>query len=500
MGALGLAAMLLAGCAHGPLGEPAFAAGTQQALSARASVDSWRDDNIYFVLTDRFFDGDRANDMNVDKQNPNAYHGGDFQGVIDKLDYLKNLGVTAIWVTPINDNIDGAFVGKYWAFHGYWIKDFTKVDEHLGTEEKFRELVRDAHAKGIKVLLDIVVNHAGYGAPIATNPQTSGWFHHNGNITNWDDQHQLEYNDIDGLPDFNTENPQVIQYMEQTWAGWIQRTGVDGFRIDTVKHVPIAFWSVFNAYIHAHAPSGFFELGEVLNGDPDYLQPYLTQGGFNSLFDYPMYYTFDQVFAQGGSMRQLAARFAQDNKYPDASLLSPFLDNHDQPRFLTRAGGDERKLRLALACLYTMRGVPMLYYGTECGMQGGPDPDNRKDMAWGQDSALTQYVSTLLHLRTASEPLRRGRQLEMWQDDQVYGFARLDGKQEVDVLLNNADSAQTRQVPLRAESALPDGTVLVDQLSGDRFTVQHHQLAITLGPKQARVLAPATSRARTGRK
>lgn len=495
VGAVLFAALLAAsGCAKGPLVP---AAGAQAMVVADAAarartLESWRDDVIYFALTDRFHNGNKANDFDVKPNDPNAYHGGDFDGLIQKLPYIKELGATAIWITPVNDNKDDALVGKYWGFHGYWTKYFDKVDEHLGDEAKFKQLVREAHAMGIKVVLDIVINHAGYDAPMAKDPNYKDWFHHNGNITNWEDQGQLEYHDIHGLPDFNTENPKVISFMEDTWSDWIKRSNVDGFRIDTVKHVPMKFWSKFNATIKQRAPGNFLLLGEVLHGDPGYVGAYTKEGKFDTVFDFPMYFTMADVFARGQSMRKLGERFRGDGAYGNPELLSPFLDNHDVPRFMSTAGGDERKLRLALAFLLTMRGIPTIYYGTEIGMKGAGEPENREDMKFGANPALTNYMRKLTGLRRELDPLRRGRQLEMWQDDDVYGFSRLgagkaDTSEEVLVFLNNDTKPQRRHVPLRAESKIPDGAVLVDRLNGGQVTVAGRHLDVNLGPKEAKV-------------
>jgi alpha-amylase len=298
----------------------------------------------------------------------------------------------------------------------------------------------------------------------------------------------------------NTENPEVIKYMEDMWAGWIQRTHVDAFRMDTVKHVPIKFWSQFNRNIHSRAPKDFLMLGEMLHGDPNALGPYTREGDFDSLFDFPMYFTINDVFARGQSMRKLGDRLQQDGAYQDATMLSPFLDNHDMPRFMSVAGKDERKLRLALAFVMTMRGIPTMYQGTEIGQDGQSEEDNRRDMQFGANPGLTTYVTKLMHLRQGLEPLRRGKQLEMWQDDQVYGYTRLEGGSEAMTFLNNDDQAQTRDIPLRAESQLPDGTVLTDMLNGGTVTVANRHLHVTLGAKQARIFAVQGNRKQSPRR
>lgn len=485
-----LASAALAGCHQGVAALPTAGADMgEAAASARTrNLEAWKDEIIYFVLTDRFYNGNKKNDYDVRPNDPHAYHGGDLEGVIKKLDYLKDLGATAIWITPVNENKPDALVGKYWGFHGYWIHDFNKVDRHLGDDATFKRLTAEAHRRGMKVMLDIVANHTGYDAPLAKDASKKDWFHHHGNIQNWDDQWQLEHRDIHGLPDFNTENPAVVKFHEDVWSSWIKRFDLDGFRVDTVKHVPMKFWSDFNSTIKQRAPKDFLILGEVLHGDPGYVAPYTRQGKFDTVFDFPMYFTMTDVFARGQSMRKLGERLGHDRAYGEPELLSPFLDNHDVPRFLSTAGGDERKLRLAMAFLFTMRGIPTMYYGTEVGMTGAHEPDNREDMKWGKNASLTSYTRTLMHLRHELAPLRRGKQLEMWQDDDVYGYSRLAGKDEVIVMLNNSDKPQTRLVPLRHESALQDGTVLGNRLGQETITVQSRQIKVELGPKQAQVL------------
>lgn len=487
--ALGLLlASVLSAC-----GLPAQAPGAAETLAtaaARRTVRSWQDDVIYFALLDRFQDGDRSNDRNVDRSNPTAYHGGDLQGLIDKLDYLQDLGITTLWVSPILDNDDHKLGDtNLWGYHGYWTKDFGRVEEHFGTDLKARELVTKAHARGMKVLLDVVCNQAGYEFPVQ-DARYQGWFHTHGNIPNgkWDDPWWSENGSLFGLPDFAQEKPEVASFLTSTYLSWADRLDLDGFRIDALKHVPQSFWSRFTTAAHQKKGAGFLTLGEILHGDPNVVASYQRNGKFDSLFDFPLYYTLNEVFAKGGSMRKLGERFAQDATYPDASMLSPFLDNHDVPRFLSQAEGDLTRLRLALACVLTVRGIPMLYYGTEVGMNGGQEPDNRADMAWGANPALRDYVKRLLAVRKSSPALQHGRQLEMWQDDDVYAYARQVKGDEAVVVLNNDGRTQSRTLPLRAESQLKDGTKLVDALTGESVTVSGGRIGVSLAGKQARIL------------
>jgi glycosidase len=469
-------------------GLPASSEGALSAQASRsAALDAWKDEVIYFVLLDRFANGNRQNDFNVQPQNPTGYHGGDLDGLISKLPYLDQLGVTALWISPVVDNDDDQLAKTgLWGFHGYWAKNFETVDEHLGDEAKVKELLSKAHARGMKVMLDIVANHGGYEYQHRNDPRYKSWFNAHGNIQNWDDQWWLEHGSLFGLPDFNQGNPEARKYLIDVWSKWA-KLGFDGFRVDTVKHVPKEFWADFNTQISRRTKSDFLLLGEVLHGDVGYVADYQRQGKFHSLFDFPLYYTFNDVFAKGASMRRLGDRFAQDASYPNAELLSPFLDNHDVPRFLSQAGGDHAKLKLALACVLTVRGIPSLYYGTEVGMTGSQEPENRQDMAWGQHPELTRYVQQLLAVRKASVALRRGKQLEMWQDDQVYAYSRLATEEEAIVVLNNDGRAQVREIPLRAESRIQDGTTLVDALSGEKVVVTGRKIRVPLAGKKAAI-------------
>ncbi len=483
--ALGLTSL---GCSAAP-GIPA---GSDQALDAQRSrstaLDAWKDEVIYFVLLDRFANGNRQNDFNVQLNNPTAYHGGDLDGLISKLPYLDSLGVTTLWISPVVDNDDDQLANTgLWGFHGYWAKDFEKVDEHLGDVAKVKELLSKAHARGMKVVLDIVANHGGYEYKHRDDPRYKSWFNAHGNIQNWDDQWWLENGSLYGLPDFDQKNADARKYLIDVWARWAA-LGFDGFRVDTVKHVPKDFWADFNTQIAQRTKSDFLLLGEVLHGDVGYVADYQRRGKFHSLFDFPLYYTLNDVFAKGASMRKLGERFAQDGTYPNADLLSPFIDNHDVPRFLSQAGGDLSKLKLALACVLTVRGIPSLYYGTEVGMTGHKEPENREDMAWGKNPELTRYVQQLLKARKDSVALRRGKQLEMWQDDEVYAYGRLTAQEEAVVVLNNDTRPQVREIPLRAESRLKDGARLVDALSGETLVVSQRKLRVTVPAKGALIL------------
>lgn len=506
------AALALTACSSiRPAGsQPVLRAPVQGQATAQVRVASnltnvrnpgriWQDEIIYFIFTDRFANGDRQNDFNVKANDPWAYHGGDLQGVIDRLDYIQELGATAIWITPVIDNRDNGFVADFgnghkqeiWGYHGYWFKDFYKIDEHLGSMEKMRELVQRAHQKGIKVLLDTVVNHTDYSHPFAAdrkNPASPHhkWFNQNGVIQDWNNQWWVENGELAELPDLNQANPETAQYLIDSMKWWITQTGVDGYRLDTVKHVPRSFWQRFNREIRQHAGNDFLLLGEIYTGFPEFQAPYLKEG-MHSAFDFPLYYAIKDVFGQGQSMRRLGEIFGKDNVYPDPLLLSPFIDNHDVPRFVHEANGrQQERLMQSVAFLMTIRGMPMLYYGTEVALAGGADPDNRRDMAFGQNAQMSNHVKQFTRLRKQLRALRRGRQLEMWQDDQVYGFSRLTevANEEVMVFFNNSNQPQARRVPVRAESPLKNSqSRLINVFNPqDSLQIQGGQIQVNIPP------------------
>ena len=458
--------------------------------SANSWLDKWGPQVIYFPLTDRFNDGDPTNNFNVDKNNPLAYHGGDLRGIIDKLDYIHDLGATCLWLSPMYDNVDQAYGGT--GYHGYWISDHYAVDEHQGTMDDAKELVTKAHEKGMKVVLDTVLNHVGPGHKWTQDPSKSSWFHHNGGIQNWNDPWQLENGDVCGLPDLDQSNPETYKFLLDNTLWWVKETGADGIRLDAIKHVDHAFWQKFSADIKKEMGDDFMILGEALHGDPNVVSGY-QRDGIDSCFDMPLYYTIRDTIAKDGSAREIGRRFSEDSKYPDASKMVTLLDNHDFERFTHFAGTDQRghdKLKLGMDLIMTCRGIPSIYYGDETALEGGGDPDNRHDMRFGENPDVTTHLQKLTSTRAAMPALQKGQQLEMWQDDQVYAFSRRYEGQECITVLNNSYDHQTRNIPLREGSPLHNGDVMVDALTGERFTIKDNCINVGTPDKHGRVLVP----------
>lgn len=393
-----LALAVLSGCGrrYGPRHVPYVHA--TRATHWHEGID-WRDEVIYFVLIDRFCDGDSTNNHGrvpashrrwhghpAHAEQLKTYQGGDLQGVRDRLDYLRDLGVTAIWLSPVYDNSDSSFMG-WWPYHGYQPVDFFSGDEHFGTLQLLRHLVEEAHRRGTKVILDIVSNHVATDHPWVKDCENwhrrgyKHWFHpHSGkdassSINNWQDQTQLETRELHGFPDLAQENPRVYEFLLDMSKYWIEQTRCDGFRLDAVKHIPKIFWRRYRSDIHRFAGPDFLLLGEVFDGRIDYLAEYATLG-FNALFDIPLYYTINRVFAQGASASLLSTHLRTNQARLGSTLLSPLIDNHDVARFSYWAGeGAKEKLSLALTFLLTHEGLPMLYYGTEVALEGGPPVD-----------------------------------------------------------------------------------------------------------------------------
>lgn len=440
-----------------------------------AGGDVW-----YFILLDRFFDGDPGNNSEVDLSDPHGFHGGDLPGVLRKLDYLDDLGVTGLWVSPVARNRPMRFF-KHQPYHGYWTWDFFSVDPRFGTLGQLQGLSDALHHRGKKLLLDLAVNHLGYDAPLAS---ASPWlFHQTGNIKDWNDRAQVETGRLFGLPDFASEKGAVQAYFGTVAKFWIDAVRPDGFRLDAVKHVPLAFWRPFNERVRGLAGPRFILLGELMDGDPASLVRTLREGRFTSLFDFPLHYTLLDVIARGGDCRQLGLRFFQDFRYPDPESLSTFLDNHDTDRFITACKNDREKYMSALAMLLTLRGIPTLCYGNEQGLPGAlePDTDNRRDMEFGHDPEIYRFTRELIRLRRGNPALADGVQVPLLLEKQACVFARFTSTQQAIIVLNTSTAPARLSFPLWAP--LPEGARCEATIGGGKPGMVHRgRFECEMGP------------------
>ncbi|WP_442577218.1 pullulanase-type alpha-1,6-glucosidase [Microbacterium sp. F51-2R] len=508
-------------------------------------------EQFYFVMTDRFANGDTSNDRGgltgdrlttgFDPTSTGFYNGGDIAGLRSKLDYIAGLGTSAIWLTPSfkNKPVQGAGADVSAGYHGYWITDFTQIDPHLGTNQELQDFIADAHGKGIKVYFDIITNHtadvisyaqgttayvdkatkpykdangtafdpatyAGTDSFPTMDPATSfpytpviadaekdikvpAWLndptlYHNRGDSTWAGE-SVTYGDFVGLDDIMTENPKVVDGFVDVYDSWID-LGIDGFRIDTAKHVNFEFWQKWSTqvlgYAHAHGKPDFFMFGEVYDADPTKLAPYVRKTDMNSVLDF----TFQSAassFVGGGTAKNLSTLFAGDDHYttPDSSAtaLPTFLGNHDMGRIGYFLGGKSSQLQrdeLAHDLLFLSRGQPVVYYGDEQGFAGnGGDRAARQTLFASQvgeyqnqplvtgetlgsqdrystTAPVYEHIAALSKLRADNPALDKGAQIERYVADGagVYAFSRVDRGEKVEYLVatNNATTDQTVKI------------------------------------------------------
>ncbi len=561
---LALLVLLAVACTESGLPQttPGPAAVTTTApvgLAVPVVRDPVSDEVIYFVLTDRFENGDRSNDLGgLDPDlgpvghgflptDPGYYHGGDFEGLTSRLDYIAGMGVTTIWITPPFVNTptlgDGTVGGSSAGYHGYWQVDFTRVDPHLGTNADLVTLVEAAHQRDMKVVLDAVTNHTSdvIGFDERTTPyrwketypyrdaagtpfdpahltaafpdldpdvsfpyvpvfrtesdatvKAPAWlndptlYHNRGDFQ--ERPEALTYGDFYGLDDLFTEHPKVVQGMIDIYSDAIRRFGIDGYRVDTVRHVDDAFWRSWVPAIEEAARGAgkedFFIFGEVFGANPGYNSRYTTELPFPGLLDFGFNEAAERFVAGDSPSRVLTKHFLDDDLFIDtdsnASMLVKFVGNHDIGRLgyllrlqHPRAGGDElvKRMQLAFDLVFLTRGVPVVYYGDEQGFVGdGGDRGSRQDMfptevpSYADDHLIGTDASVadsnfdthhplyrtsagLAALRAAHPALASGAQVERYSNPKagVYAFTRIDRSERVEyiVALNNAPDERT---------------------------------------------------------
>ncbi|MEZ4301133.1 MAG: alpha-amylase family glycosyl hydrolase [Polyangiaceae bacterium] len=533
---LALTASLLGVSASSCMSVPEGAAGE---IALETHVDDWRDEVIYQVLVDRFADGDAGNNYRVDLTAQGHWHGGDWKGLEDNLDYLQDLGVTTLWISPVVKNVDtdAGFDG----YHGYWTQDFTEVNPHFGDLAALRSLVRSAHDRDMKVILDIVTNHVGQlfyydinknGQPdkdvfgggkanqsgvvnvteydpefdprgvqaytslgesgpapvvwqwdpasnhVPPNPllfQDVNVYNRKGRTFNFDDLDQLVHGDFPGgLKDVDTSRCDVKRGMVDIFARWVELTDLDGFRIDTVKHVEHEFWRYFAQNVRIRlaekGKKNFFMFGEAFDGKDDLIGSFtkhtvpahlhdellggdlarenaecpgaapITGDMLDGVFYFSQYFqAIRDVFRDAQSTRRIQTLWearavnygtepnANGTGLPPTKTLVNFLDNHDVPRFLYNQSGvsqfkAEPKVALKNALLFLLSedGIPCIYYGTEQELNGGNDPANREDLwntGYRTDVPTFQWIKRLTGIRKRHAALTRGDQAVVWSTD-----------------------------------------------------------------------------------
>jgi glycosidase len=447
------------------------------------------DDIIYLIMPDRFANGDTSNDKDADRTNPRAWHGGDFRGITQKIPYLKELSITAIWLTPWYDNPDAANqCDKPWCpntnYHGYHAIDYYGVENHFGTMDDLRKMVETAHRNGIKVVQDQVANHVGIQHPWAKNPPLDNWFSKfnqnsfNNSVLLSPNASQSERDNLlkgwfnELLPDINQDEPEVAKYEIQNALWWIATTGIDGIRQDTIQYMPREFIRDWSTAILKQYPK-FYLVGEIFERDS--AQTAFFQGGktgwdnidtnLPSVFDFKLWETSQEVFTGKKPMRALRDVLKYDGLYPNINRVTTLQNNHDTDRFMSLPNATLEGVMLHTAFTLSTRGIPQLYYGEEIAMTGGHDPDNRKDFpgGWREDSVnkfakegrtadeqkMFEWAQRWILLRRENKSLKEGKTIDLFYDNNVYVFARKLG-QETFVLAFNNSNEPTRSLMLPA--------------------------------------------------
>ena len=471
----------------------------------KAGDFDWDEAVIYFTVTDRFFDGDAGNndaygvgDYNTGKKGGSSYHGGDFAGLNQKLDYLKDLGVNTIWITPIVENItkdqhDNETDTATYGYHGYWASDFTKLNKHLGTEEQFKALLEAAHSKGMKIMVDVVLNHAGY--------ETEGYFNNilrdadgkpismirdDSNTIGGDDK----YDSLSDLPDFVTENKAVTDQLVAWQTGWMSNYSIDYYRVDTVKHVETTTWAAFKNSLTKVNPD-FKMIGEYSGAGYANNAGELGTGTMDALLDFD-FNDFAQKFVTGNISSVENSLQKRNSAINNTATMGSFLSSHDedtlQYKLVSESKISEEEaynlMKVAATLQITAKGQPVIYYGEEIGQGGAnnwPLQTNRRDFDWTElekqkadSSSIYNHYKTMIAIRNAyTDVFARGNRSTVAASD-AEGYEVISRSYGTDTLyvgMNVKETAKEVVIPVIAKA----GTILTNLYDGKNYIVSADQ-------------------------
>lgn len=465
----------------------------------------WDEAVIYFAVTDRFFDGDAENnnaygvgDYNIGEKGGSSYHGGDFAGLNQKLDYLKDLGVNTIWITPIVENItedqhDNETDTATYGYHGYWASDFTKLNKHLGTEQQFKALLDAAHSKGMKIMVDVVLNHAGYGTEdyfnrILTDADGNSisMIRDSSNTISGDDK----YDSLSDLPDFVTENKAVTDQLVKWQTGWMSKYSIDYYRVDTVKHVETTTWAAFKNSLTKVNPD-FKMIGEYSGAGYANNAGELGTGTMDALLDFD-FNDFAQNFVTGNISSVENSLQKRNSAINNTSVMGSFLSSHDEDTLQYKLVNESKisedeaynLMKVAATLQITAKGQPVLYYGEEIGQGGAnnwPYQTNRRDFDWTElekqkadSNSIYNHYKTMLAIRNAyTDVFARGNRstVAVSDADGYEVISRSYGNSTLYVGMNVKEAEKEVVIPV-AESA---GTVLKNLYDGKTYTVSADQ-------------------------
>lgn len=465
----------------------------------------WDEAVIYFAVTDRFFDGDASNndaygvgDYNVGEKGGSSYHGGDFAGLNQKLDYLKDLGVNTIWITPIVENItedqhDNETDTATYGYHGYWASDFTKLNKHLGKEQQFKALLDAAHSKGMKIMVDVVLNHAGYGREDYFNSiltdadgNSISMIRDSSNTISGDDK----YDSLSDLPDFVTENKAVTDQLVAWQTEWMSKYNIDYYRVDTVKHVETTTWAAFKNSLTKVNPD-FKMIGEYSGAGYANNAGELGTGTMDALLDFD-FNDFAQNFVTGNISSVENSLQKRNNAINNTSVMGSFLSSHDEDTLQYKLVHESKiseeeaynLMKVAATLQITAKGQPVLYYGEEIGQGGAnnwPYQTNRRDFDWTElekqkadSNSIYNHYKTMLAIRNAyTDVFARGNRstVAVSDADGYEVISRSYGNSTLYVGMNVKEAEKEVAIPV-AESA---GTVLKNLYDGKTYTVSADQ-------------------------
>ena len=465
----------------------------------------WDEAVIYFAVTDRFFDGDASNndaygvgDYNTGEKGGSSYHGGDFAGLNQKLDYLKDLGVNTIWITPIVENItedqhDNKTDTATYGYHGYWASDFTKLNKHLGTEQQFKALLDAAHSKGMKIMVDVVLNHAGYGTEKYFNSiltdadgNSISMIRDSNNTISGDDK----YDSLSDLPDFVTENKAVTDQLVAWQTEWMSKYSIDYYRVDTVKHVETTTWAAFKNSLTKVNPD-FKMIGEYSGAGYANNAGELGTGTMDALLGFD-FNDFAQNFVTGNISSVENSLQKRNNAINNTSVMGSFLSSHDEDTLQYKLVNESKiseeeaynLMKVAATLQITAKGQPVLYYGEEIGQGGAnnwPLQTNRRDFDWTElekqkadSNSIYNHYKTMLAIRNAyTDVFARGNRstVAVSDADGYEVISRSYGNSTLYVGMNVKEAEKEVVIPV-AESA---GTVLKNLYDGKTYTVSADQ-------------------------
>jgi glycosidase len=495
----------------------------------------WESGAMYFAFTDRFRNADPANDAPTpDVEDIANYQGGDFKGITQALEegYFDALGVRTLWISPVEQNPDGRFIGTgnkfYSGYHGYWPSKPRTTQQRFGSLQELRALTEAAHKRGIRVIVDLVLNHVHAEHPYYTEYLDDGWFNTINSCVcgerncGWNEM-ALTCRFTPYLPDLNWRSHKMVEQFVADTMWWLEEADFDGFRMDAVKHIDQTATRTIRGKLREITEmtgTEFYLVGEtfVSKDERPLIAKYIGPDQLDGQFDFPLYWPLRETFAKGDSMTYVEGGLAENERFYGAGIInSPFIGNHDVTRFIsaananaTDAPGDPwsnppaervtnpeafQKAKYAFAFLLTQQGVPLIYYGDEVGLPGAGDPDNRRMMRFGdelatQEQQLLEFVQVLGQARRSSKALQLGARRPLRVEDHLYVYQRdtADGDGAI-IAINREGSERALLVELQGSLAASNATYF-NVFDSRSVELRGTETRLVLPPRSVSVFLP----------